>query len=52
MKEERARRERDLRIRSGLELGTSRLSVNKHAECYHAGEDNLRVIQGTVELPC
>jgi hypothetical protein len=27
----------------GLELG-------KHAECYQAGEDNLSVIQGMVEL--
>jgi hypothetical protein len=26
------RRERDLRIKSGLELGTSRLSMNKHEE--------------------
>ena len=24
----------------------------KHGECYHAGEDNLSVIQGMVELPC
>src|SRR5260370_5084163 len=23
-----------------------------HGECYHAGEDNLSVIQGTVELAC
>jgi hypothetical protein len=28
------------------------LSASKHAECYHTGDDNRRVIQGTVELRC
>jgi hypothetical protein len=37
------RRECGLRNRSKLELG-------KHDECYHEGVDNLRVIQGIVEL--
>jgi hypothetical protein len=41
--EERTRRECDWRLGSGLELG-------KHVEGYHTGEDNLRVIRGTVEL--
>jgi hypothetical protein len=31
-------------------LRLSGLSVSKHAECYHAGDDNRRVIQGMVEL--
>jgi hypothetical protein len=39
----RRRRERGMRNRSRLELG-------KHAECYHAGDDNLSDIQGMVEL--
>ena len=34
----------------GRGSGTSRLSVSKHAECYHAGDDSRRVIQGMVEL--
>jgi hypothetical protein len=37
------RRECGLRNRSRLELG-------KHAECFHEGVENLRVIQGMVEL--
>ncbi len=32
------------------ELGFSGRSVGKDAECYHAGDDNRRAIQGMVEL--
>jgi hypothetical protein len=31
-------------------LNRSRLELGKHAECYHAGVDNLSDIQGMVEL--
>jgi hypothetical protein len=30
--------------------GLSELSATKHVECYHAGDDNRRIIQGMVEL--
>jgi len=32
------------------EVGRVDLVSSKHAECYHAGDDNRRVIQGMVEL--